>query len=44
MITDLFPDFISRDMSGNQLTGEIPCSLGNLINLQALLVEKQSPG
>jgi hypothetical protein len=32
MITDLFSNFISRFLYGNQLTGEIPASIGNLVN------------
>jgi hypothetical protein len=36
MVTDLFSDFISRNLSGNQLTGEIPASIGNLESLQEL--------
>jgi hypothetical protein len=34
--SDLFSDFISRHLSDNQLTGEIPSSIGNLVNLQFL--------
>jgi hypothetical protein len=36
MITDLFSDFISRTLSENQLTEEIPLPIGNLVNLQRL--------
>jgi hypothetical protein len=43
MITDLFSDFILRYLNENQLTGEIPSSIGNLINLQRLYVEEQWP-
>jgi hypothetical protein len=42
MITDLFSAFISRDLSENQLTGEIPSSIGNLVNLIDLQVEELS--
>jgi hypothetical protein len=44
MISDLFSDFISRDLHRNQLTGEIPSSIGNLVNLGELYVEEQSAG
>jgi hypothetical protein len=31
---DLFSDFIAkRDLATNKLTGEIPSSIGNLVNL-----------
>jgi hypothetical protein len=33
-----------RDLSANQLTGEIPSSIGNLENLKRLQVEEQSSG
>jgi hypothetical protein len=36
MITDLFSDFILRWLDSNQLTGEIPSSFGNLVNLTQL--------
>jgi hypothetical protein len=36
MISDLFSDFISRDLRTVLLTGEIPSSIGNLSNLQVL--------
>jgi hypothetical protein len=36
MISDLFSDFISRYLNENQLTGELPSSIGNLVNLQTL--------
>jgi predicted Abi (CAAX) family protease len=31
MITDVFSDAVSRNFRANQLTGEIPSSIGNLI-------------
>jgi hypothetical protein len=36
MMTDLISDFISRTLNDNQLTGEIPSSIGSLVNLQEL--------
>jgi hypothetical protein len=39
MISDLFFDLIPRSLGENQLTGEIPSSIGNLVNLQELSVE-----
>jgi hypothetical protein len=35
-ITDSLSDFISRCLSDNQLTGEIPASIGHLLNLTNL--------
>jgi hypothetical protein len=42
MVNDLFSDFILRDLNGNQLTGEIPSSIGSLVNLEILFVVKQA--
>jgi hypothetical protein len=36
MNSDLFSDFISRNLNDNQLTGEMPSSIGNLVNLKQL--------
>jgi hypothetical protein len=34
--SDISSDFISRYLGGNQLTGEIPSSIGNLVYLEYL--------
>jgi hypothetical protein len=36
MISDLFSNFISRNLRYNELTGEIPSSIGNLAILGEL--------
>jgi hypothetical protein len=41
LITHLFSGCISRSLNDNQLTGEMPSSVGDLIDLQELLVEEQ---
>jgi hypothetical protein len=42
MITDLFSDFISRSLYGNQLTGKIPSSICNFVNLLTIMKPSSS--